>query len=198
MPGASYELDAGLRETNAMNNLTFSTPTRNRNVGLFDSPTVVGLEVKLARNIDSEQPCHDNVAVIHPGKAQHVGELRCAACGAHRGWLSQSTRDFILETVRRFGAPVEPITVRQQEMTMSDFDDTNRGALFRNDDKTEEKHPDYRGSLNVGGRDFWLSAWLKVSKKGTKYMSLAIKPKNADTAQPKKSIGKDLADAVPF
>jgi hypothetical protein len=109
-----------------------------------------------------------------------------------------STRDFILETVRRFGAPVEPITVRQQEMTMSDFDDTNRGALFRNDDKTEEKHPDYRGSLNVGGRDFWLSAWLKVSKKGTKYMSLAIKPKNADTAQPKKSIGKDLADAVPF
>jgi uncharacterized protein (DUF736 family) len=83
-------------------------------------------------------------------------------------------------------------------MTMSDFDSTNRGALFRNDDKTEEKHPDYRGNLNVGGTDFWLSAWLKVSKKGTKYMSLAIKPKNADTAQPKKSIGEDLADAVPF
>jgi hypothetical protein len=95
-----------------MNNLTFSTPTRNRNVDLFDSPTVVGLKVKLARNIDRGQPCHDNVAVIHPGKAQHAGELRCAACGAHRGWLPQSTRDFILETVRRFGAP-ETITVHR-------------------------------------------------------------------------------------
>jgi hypothetical protein len=179
-----------------MNNLTFSTAPRNSGLG---DPTVVGLTVRLDRAIERERPCHNNLAVIRGGKPPHAGELRCAAaCGAHRGWLSLATRDFILETVRRFGAPVEPITVRQQEMTMSNFDDTNRGALFRNDDKTEEKHPDYRGSLNVGGRDFWLSAWLKVSKKGTKYMSLAIKPKTADTAQPKKSIGEDLADAVPF
>jgi hypothetical protein len=154
-------------------------------VDLLDNPTVVGLKVKLARNIDSERPCHDNVAVIHPGKAQHAGELRCAACGAHRGWLPHSTRDFILATVRRFGAPSEPIVVRQQEMTMSDFDNTNRGALFRNPDKTEERHPDYRGDLNVDGVEFWLSAWLRTSKKGTKFVSLSIQPKNARPAQPK-------------
>jgi hypothetical protein len=36
MPGASCELDAGLREAGTMNNLTFSADTRNRNVGLGD------------------------------------------------------------------------------------------------------------------------------------------------------------------
>ena len=33
MPGASCELDAGLKETGTMNNLTFSADTRNSNVG---------------------------------------------------------------------------------------------------------------------------------------------------------------------
>jgi uncharacterized protein (DUF736 family) len=74
-------------------------------------------------------------------------------------------------------------------MTMSDYDNTNRGALFRNNDKTEETHPDYRGRLNVDGVDLWISAWLKTSKNGMKYMSLSVKPQNADTAQSKKSAG---------
>jgi hypothetical protein len=86
----------------------------------------------------------------------------------------------------------------QLEPTMSDFDNTDQGALFRNDDKTQEQHPDYRGSINVGGVDHWLSAWIKTSKKGTKYMSLSVKPKNSDNAQPKKGIGKALNDQVPF
>jgi hypothetical protein len=64
-------------------------------VDLFGSPTVVGIKVKLDRDIDRENPCHDNVAVIHPGKAQHAGELRCAHCDRYRGWLPQSTCNFI-------------------------------------------------------------------------------------------------------
>jgi len=86
---------------------------------------------------------------------------------------------------------------------MSDFDNTNRGALFKNNDKTEETHPDYRGRLNVDGVDLWLSAWLKTSKNGMKYMSLSVKPQNADTAQSKKPAGggarpKDFDDSIPF
>jgi uncharacterized protein (DUF736 family) len=81
---------------------------------------------------------------------------------------------------------------------MPDFDNTNQGALFRNEDKTEEKHPDYRGSINVGGVDHWLSAWIKTSKKGSKYMSLSVKPKNSDNAQPKKASAQALNDQVPF
>ena len=36
---------------------------------------------------------------------------------------------------------------------MSDYDNTNSGALFKNDGK-QGKQPDYRGPLNVGGKDF--------------------------------------------
>ena len=87
---------------------------------------------------------------------------------------------------------------------MSDFDNTNRGALFRNNEKTEDKQPDYRGNINVDGTEFWLSAWLKTSKNGMKYMSLSVKPQNADAAKPKQSAGgggtrpHDFDDQIPF
>jgi len=62
---------------------------------------------------------------------------------------------------------------------MSDYDNTNSGALFKNDKDGNEKSPDYKGSINVNGVEFWLSSWLKVSKKGQKYMSLSVQPKEA-------------------
>jgi hypothetical protein len=51
------------------------------------------------------------------------------------------------------------------------------GALFKNDKKTEETHPNYKGTINIDGRDYWLSAWLKESAQGVKYMSLSAKLK---------------------
>lgn len=86
-----------------------------------------------------------------------------------RGWLSQATRNLILETVRRFGAPGEPIIVRQnqQEKTMG-YDNTNGGALFKNDDKKSEKSPDYFGPLNIAGTDYYVSGWIKTSKNGVR------------------------------
>lgn len=60
---------------------------------------------------------------------------------------------------------------------MSNYDNTNSGALFKNDKQGNDNWPDYRGQINVNGQDFWISAWLKTSKKdGTKYMSLAVQP----------------------
>lgn len=60
------------------------------------------------------------------------------------------------------------------------YDNTNSGALFKNDYKEEEKHPDYRGNAelecphcsNKFKRD--IAAWLKTSKKGNKFMSLVF------------------------
>lgn len=60
---------------------------------------------------------------------------------------------------------------------MAEYDDTDKGALFKNLKKDSEKHPDYKGNVNVGGTDYWLSAWLRVSKDGKTYMSLAVQPK---------------------
>jgi uncharacterized protein (DUF736 family) len=60
-----------------------------------------------------------------------------------------------------------------------EFDNTNRGALFKNEEKQSDRHADYRGSINVDGKEFWLDAWLKTSKAGKKFMSLSVKPKMA-------------------
>lgn len=80
---------------------------------------------------------------------------------------------------------------------MAEYDNTNSGALFKNEDKETEKHPDYKGSVNVDGTEYWLSAWLKTSKKGTKFMSLAVKPKD-DKAPAKSRQTDDDPDSIPF
>src|SRR5262245_41482280 len=82
-------------------------------VDLFDSPTVIGLKVRLDRPVDRERPCCRNICIIGPAKGPHAGELHCADCGQHRGWLSKSTAQWIEHVATRFGAPTTPIVVRK-------------------------------------------------------------------------------------
>ena len=71
-----------------------------------------------------------------------------------------------------------------------EYDNTDKGALFKNDKKETEKHPDYKGSLNVGGTDYWISGWLKTSKAGAKYMSLSVSAKDENKAPRKEYASK--------
>lgn len=80
---------------------------------------------------------------------------------------------------------------------MSDYDDTNRGALFKNDKKESDNHPDYKGSINVAGTEYWLSSWLKKSKAGATYMSLSVKQKDDAPAKPAKKPAQPDED-LPF
>ena len=66
---------------------------------------------------------------------------------------------------------------------MSEYSNENRGVLFKNDRKEQDNHPDYKGSINVGGQEFWLSAWLRQGDKG-KFMSLSVKPKEQQRQAP--------------
>lgn len=78
----------------------------------------------------------------------------------------------------------------------------NRGALFKNDRKETDSHPDYKGSLNVEGQEYWISAWLETSQSGTKYMSLSVQYKEKEKVVdvPQEIIdGKEInLDDIPF
>jgi len=92
---------------------------------------------------------------------------------------------------------------------MTQFDNTNRGALFKNGRREKDTHPEYRGSINVGGEDYWLSAWVKTAKDGQRYFSLTVQAKNTKTVPqvqryptsipaPQTRTVDDFDDAVPF
>jgi hypothetical protein len=77
------------------------------------------------------------------------------------------------------------------------YDNTNSGIITRNEKGGNESRPDYRGSINVEGRDYWISCWIKTGRDGTKlagqkYMSLSIRPKDdipAPASPPMSSYG---------
>lgn len=93
-------------------------------------------------------------------------------------------------------------------------DNYNKGTIAKNERKTEDKHPDIAGSLNVDGKDFWINGWLKTnSRDGSKFYSLSVKPKQeraqeirreAERRQPDdgapfdRAMRVDFDDEVPF
>jgi len=79
---------------------------------------------------------------------------------------------------------------------MSDYDNTNSGALFKNDKGDNDSRPDYKGSLNVSGVEMDLAAWLKVSKAGQKYMSLKLSPKRDAPAD--RAMNDEPESSIPF
>ncbi len=83
------------------------------------------------------------------------------------------------------------------------YDNNNSGALFKNDNYGNPSRPDYRGSAEIDRVQYWVSAWIKTSKRGDKYISLRFEPK-----QEKKTKGRaenesaqqtqDFNDDIPF
>ena len=82
---------------------------------------------------------------------------------------------------------------------MSQYDDTNRGALFRNAKEGNDKRPDYRGPLNVNGEEFEMAAWLRESKNGKKFLSISVQPKRDRQEAPQQGSNNGGFDSdIPF
>lgn len=57
---------------------------------------------------------------------------------------------------------------------MPDFDNTNRGVLFPESNKTKETSPDYTGNINIDGKELRLAGWKKTGKSGVPFLSLSV------------------------
>lgn len=83
------------------------------------------------------------------------------------------------------------------------YDNSNRGVLFRNEERRNDRSPEYTGTLNIMGKEYRLSAWIKESKAGKKFFSLSVAapsaPKKEEKpAEPLETTMMDDLDDLPF
>lgn len=89
---------------------------------------------------------------------------------------------------------------------MADYDNTNKGSIWKNDKKANDNHPDFTGSINVDGVDYWVSAWKRKECANAKAPALTFSLKLKDSAitKPKtpsneqKSGFDDFESDIPF
>jgi len=84
---------------------------------------------------------------------------------------------------------------------MSEYDNTNRGAIWKNDDRKSDKHPQYKGSINVAGVEYWLSAWVgnkDNAKAPALSFSVQAKEEQAKPAKAAQTAAIDFDDDMPF
>lgn len=70
-------------------------------------------------------------------------------------------------------------------------------VLFRDEEKTNEKGPDYTGEGLIGGETYRLAAWINEAKNsGKKYLSIKFEePRQKQAAAP---ADPDLNEDAPF
>lgn len=61
-----------------------------------------------------------------------------------------------------------------------DYDNTNRGAIWKNERKEEDKHPDFTGELDVEGVKFFFDAWKRKPDAGERAPALSFRIKRKD------------------
>ena len=44
---------------------------------------------------------------------------------------------------------------------MSNYDNNNQGAVWKNDKRKTDKHPHFTGSATINGVDYYVSAWKR-------------------------------------
>lgn len=165
-------------------------------VSRFDDGRIAELFLSNHRNNSGADTAARDAAIAFSFAVQHGADsesIRRALC-----------RDGAGNACGPLGAALDHITestnstTGAKDMTTKAYDSTNRGAIFRNEQKDRDTDRDYAGELDVGGTEYWVSGWVKTSKKGTKFLSLSIKPKDAPPAGASKPRDVPFDDKIPF
>ena len=62
---------------------------------------------------------------------------------------------------------------------MTQYSNENRGAMWRNTRKQSDTHPDLSGSINIDGKEYWISGWTKKegAADSAPVVSMSVRPK---------------------
>ena len=73
---------------------------------------------------------------------------------------------------------------------MAEYDNTNKGAIWKNEKKQKDTDFDFTGSIDVEGKEFLIGAWKKApgAKDNAPVLKFSITPKTG---------GKATVDADP-
>ena len=80
------------------------------------------------------------------------------------------------------------------------------GAIFKNEKRTTDNHPQLTGKALIDGVEYWVSGWTKKDKNSDTWVSLSFKKKEPRAAESttggwddKKSTASNLGDDdIPF
>ena len=81
---------------------------------------------------------------------------------------------------------------------MTDYTNTNRGSIWKNDKKEKDTHPDFTGKLDVEGVEYWVSAWKRKPDAGPKAPALSFSVKRKDEAPQRERTPAPAAPADEF
>ena len=76
----------------------------------------------------------------------------------------------------------------------------NSGTLGKNLRKLQDNHPSHSGACLIDGKPYWISAWVKDGPEGSKFFSLAFKPKEdrQPAAEAPPRAPDEFNDEIPF
>ena len=79
-----------------------------------------------------------------------------------------------------------------------EYDNTNRGVLFRNESANDKnKQPYMTGKLNVEGKELQIAGWMQESKSGKKFLSLKVQEPQSQEVKATNNSNTTATD-IPF
>ncbi len=80
------------------------------------------------------------------------------------------------------------------------YNNQNKGVIFKNDKKGNEKAPDYKGTIDIEGKEYEIALWVREGKNG-KFFSTIQKAKEQRPMTAESlisSMPKPSEDDLPF
>jgi hypothetical protein len=104
--------------------------------------------------------------------------------------------EHIIETVVKPQVAKYELSKQLKQNTMENK--LNTGAIFKNTNKKADNHPDYKGKVNVNGKEMEVALWVKQGKAGSFFSAAFSEPYVAPEKMERVPVSDAMDDDLPF